>query len=357
MCTVAQSDGRGVACATVTDSTLLSASFALGTPSRTDDSSGIRTKRAAVRHLDFLRARSQFPPGEPLGVSPLPNRPIRDIALTKQNKQLLTELRRASVMPLPRCVVSRYATAWAESLEGAMSGHQSWALLCRCRCRLFLAERYPQELGAETTASSVGNGANQRSDLQGPGSAEFWTASQNSKECAVTDRRTAREGSVRFGSAWIHRQSHEVIGRWCCAGLGGLSQELDHSPHSAEFGHWNSSHQCGVCRGGPNRLGRGAMQAGAERDDGAGTEHNKHRFVAACQTVAIECSWSRWRTARTSGCQCFLRRRWPQESLVSGLTSSRSSGQQEICWKSAASCSTAADVPEERKRPDHEAVR
>ena len=38
-------------------------------------------------------------------------------------------------MALPRRVVSRCATAWAESLEG-----QSWALLCRYRCRLLLAE-------------------------------------------------------------------------------------------------------------------------------------------------------------------------------------------------------------------------
>ena len=36
--------------------------------------------------------------------------------------------------------VSRDATAWAESLEGAISGHQSWAVLCRYRCRLMLAE-------------------------------------------------------------------------------------------------------------------------------------------------------------------------------------------------------------------------
>ena len=43
-------------------------------------------------------------------------------------------------MALPRCVVSRYATSCAESHEGAMSGHQSWALLCRYCCRLLLAE-------------------------------------------------------------------------------------------------------------------------------------------------------------------------------------------------------------------------
>ena len=43
-------------------------------------------------------------------------------------------------MALPRCIVSRYATAWAERIEEAISGHQSWAVLCRCRCRLPLAE-------------------------------------------------------------------------------------------------------------------------------------------------------------------------------------------------------------------------
>ena len=46
----------------------------------------------------------------------------------------------ASAVALPRCIVSRCATAWAESLEGAIIGHQSWAVLCRYRCRLLLAE-------------------------------------------------------------------------------------------------------------------------------------------------------------------------------------------------------------------------
>ena len=41
---------------------------------------------------------------------------------------------------IQRYIVSRYATAWAESLVGAISGHQSRAVLCRYRCRLLLAE-------------------------------------------------------------------------------------------------------------------------------------------------------------------------------------------------------------------------
>ena len=76
------------------------------------------------------------PPGEPLDGSSLLNCHFRDVVLTDRDKQLLIELRRASAMALPRCVVSR----WAESLEGVTSGHQSWALLCRFRCRLFLAK-------------------------------------------------------------------------------------------------------------------------------------------------------------------------------------------------------------------------
>ena len=66
-----------------------------------------------------------IPQGDLPDDSPLPNNPIRDIVLTDHHKQLLADLRRASAMAIPRCVVSRYAIAWADSLKGAVSGHQS----------------------------------------------------------------------------------------------------------------------------------------------------------------------------------------------------------------------------------------
>ena len=43
-------------------------------------------------------------------------------------------------MAIPCWVVSRCAAAWAESLEGAIRGHQSWAVLYWYRRRLLLAE-------------------------------------------------------------------------------------------------------------------------------------------------------------------------------------------------------------------------
>ena len=64
------------------------------------------------------------------------------------------------------------------------------------------------------------------------------------------------------------------------------------------------------------RSGWRAQQTGAERDEGAGMEQNRHRLVAPRQTVANECSWSHWRTARTPGCHCLLHRRWSEEAPV-----------------------------------------
>ena len=111
-------------------------------PFRTDDSPDMKVQRPAVRPpiSNFLGAGSQCPFVTLLTTARYQTVPLGDITLTEQVKQLFFELRRASAMALPRCVVSRYATAWAESLEGAMSGHQSWAVLCRYRCRLLLAE-------------------------------------------------------------------------------------------------------------------------------------------------------------------------------------------------------------------------
>ena len=53
-----------------------------------------------------LQSSQPVPPGDPLDDSRLPKCPIRDIVLTKRDKQLLAELRRASAMALPRCMVS-----------------------------------------------------------------------------------------------------------------------------------------------------------------------------------------------------------------------------------------------------------
>ena len=80
------------------------------------------------------------PQGDPLDDSPHPNSPVRDIVTAERDTQLLADIRRAAAMAIPRCTLSRYAAAWAESLEGAINGHQSWADLCLYRCRLLLAE-------------------------------------------------------------------------------------------------------------------------------------------------------------------------------------------------------------------------
>ena len=58
-----------------------------------------------------------IPEGEPLDDSPLPINPVRGIVITERDKQLLADLRKA-----PRCIISRYATTWAE-----LSGRYQWS--------------------------------------------------------------------------------------------------------------------------------------------------------------------------------------------------------------------------------------
>ena len=144
--------------------------------------------------------RSQpVPPGDPLDDSPRPNCPIRDTVFTERDKQQAAELRRASAMALPRCVVSRYTAAWAESLEGTMSGHQSWALLCRYRCRLLLAE-IPKgvDRNSEWKLRLHLWETLQISDLicKVLGQQKLWSASQKSKE-RCSHRQTHSAGNER----------------------------------------------------------------------------------------------------------------------------------------------------------------
>ena len=116
---------------------------------------GCSARGLAHRTPNFFTARSQC---HLLDDSPLPNCPIRDIVVTERDKQPLADLRRVSAMAIPRCIVSRNAPAWAESLEGAISGHQSRAALCRHRCRLLLAE-VPKgcDRNVETSAAVLGD--------------------------------------------------------------------------------------------------------------------------------------------------------------------------------------------------------
>ena len=116
-----------------------SETFVLAIPFTTDVGPDIRVQLPRARAADQQPPQGSqlVPSDDPLDDSPPPNCPIRDTTSTERDKQVLTDLPGAS-MALPRCVIFRYATAWTEYLEGAMSGHRSWALLSRFRCSLFL---------------------------------------------------------------------------------------------------------------------------------------------------------------------------------------------------------------------------
>ena len=55
---------------------------------------------------------SPIPQGDPLDDSPM-----RDIVIIERDAHLLGDFHRASARAMPRSIVSRYATAWAERLD------------------------------------------------------------------------------------------------------------------------------------------------------------------------------------------------------------------------------------------------
>ena len=261
-----------------------------------------------------------MPPGEPLDDSPLPNCPIRDIVLTDRDKQLRPELRRASAMALPRCVVSRCAAAWTESFEGAMSGHQSWALLCRYRCRLLFAE--------------IPKGVDRNSELKQR--LHLWETGQISDLiCKVLGQQNS--GPLRRTARRVQPQTDEQRGKRPCAltARGSISKAMKGLVGGAAQGsadcrrNWTTAliprssgigtHPTAECAEAADCLGRWKAQNGTGHDEGARPEQNRYRFAATRQTVAYERSWPYWRTAGTPGCHRFLRRCRPEETLVSGL--------------------------------------
>ena len=101
-------------------------------------------------------------------------------------------------MATPRSIGSRYAVAWAESLEGALHRHQTWAVLCRYRCRLLLAD-IPKghDRNAELKRRLQMWEASQMHELISRILGQQHTGQQNREQKPATDRRTKRKKSLR----------------------------------------------------------------------------------------------------------------------------------------------------------------
>ena len=155
-----------------------------------------------------LETPLSVPPGDPLDDIPAPDRPVRQISARETDVHLLEELCRASAMAIARCVVSRYTTAWAESLGGPHN--QSWAIFCGG----LLAE--------------ILNGCDRIEELK----RRLWEAGEvhstpgskpRKRKYEALDRSTTRKARLCLDSQRIHQQGHEGVGWRSCGGHGKLS--------------------------------------------------------------------------------------------------------------------------------------
>ena len=74
---------------------------------------------------------------------------IRAVGTSAETKNAARSLERGTLSRVPLAVASRFASCWAEALEGSMAGDNEWAFLARYRCRLLLA---PVPEGADRNA-------------------------------------------------------------------------------------------------------------------------------------------------------------------------------------------------------------
>ena len=206
--------------------------------------------------------------------SRVPNCPIRDVVLTESGEAAAPSSAGPRQLHSLGAWSPRHATAWAERLEGATSGHQFGVLLCRYRCRLLLAE--------------IPRGVDRNSELKQR--LQLWQPGQVSVLiCKVLGQQNS--GSLRTAGK-TQPQTDEQRGTRACAltARGSVSKSMKGLVGSAaqgsadcrrnwttalilrSWGHWNSSHQYGVHRGGANRLGWRAIQTSAERNLGARTQ-------------------------------------------------------------------------------------
>ena len=153
----------------------------------------------------------------------------------------------------------------------------------------------------------MGVGTSQCSDRQGPGSAEFWAQQgrrsrrwMNSAERgSISDAFKGLVGGSAQASADCRRNwTTSLIPRSSGIGTHATSVESADAARS-------------VWGGGRYKLARSAMrEQGRSKTGIASLRHVK--------TVARGCSCSYWRSARTPGCHCLLRRSWPEEAPVPG---------------------------------------
>ena len=128
--------------------------------------------------------------------------------------------------PAKHCIALRhsYATAWAESLEGALSGHQYWATLCRHRLPLVAggSSHKGQDGNAELTRRLQLWEAVKVLDLPGGVLDQQHTAQQNREKKTRQPQTEEQRGKRACGphGQGINQQSRERTRRWSSSGHG-----------------------------------------------------------------------------------------------------------------------------------------
>ena len=110
-------------------------------------------------------------------------------------------------MAILRSTVSRCATAWAESLERSLTGHLSWAILCRYRCRLLRAEVHN---GSDRNTELNGHSCGRRA-MKNSRTATHRAPEQGKENHAAADRKQRGERTCAVTARGSIRKAMKVL--------------------------------------------------------------------------------------------------------------------------------------------------
>ena len=180
------------------------------------------------------------------------------------------------------------------SQNQTISGHWSWVVLCRHRCRLLLGE--------------IPKGSDRNAEIKR--GLQLWEAGDihelvgrvlgQQRTSPLRRKKKVMHPQTDDDSQRIHQQSNERTRGRDSTGLSRVPED-----------------QYGVCRGSACCLERRQVQGSERCNERARAQQNRYCVTASCQIGAHECTTAHGRTTATPGCRHLLRGRRAKKASVS----------------------------------------
>ena len=196
----------------------------------------------------------------------------------------------------------RFATAWAESLEGAITRHDTWALLCRYRSRPLPAEiPNSSELKLRVRMWEEGHTNDLIARILGQQNSGPLRRTRRPQQPQTDEQRGKRACALTTRGS-VSKAMKSLVGG-SSARLSRLPETPDRLSHSTKRRGRYAHHPRGKKK--PSDTTGLGLRAGTKQRE-QGPHQIWHRVSPAREACAHECTGTDGRSARAPGCHCLL---------------------------------------------------